>query len=182
MTTATAKATKPSAADSESGKPPQCLLSQAVEMRKEWDDNYAKEGRDSHANAVARYIELVNRNEHPREGDARDLAQTMFDMEIDADMVARDVEIIKRARRFERLHDDKDAASERYTIAASDLRALIKCCEQKVKDAEQKRGNAQGYNFQCTCANQNLVHLRRQRPLLFTEGSTLRVRLLEPIA
>ena len=94
-TTAKKPDTQPATAD-----PAQSLISQAMELRNEWDDNYADDSRNSHANAVGRYVALLSRNDDPREEDAHDLAQTMFDMEIDEEVVTRDLKIIKRARRF----------------------------------------------------------------------------------
>ena len=175
-TTAKKPDTQPATAD-----PAQSLISQAMELRNEWDANYANDTSNAHANAVGRYVELLSRNNEPQEEDAHDLAQTMFDMEIDEEVVVRDIKIIQRARRLERLHDEKDAATKAYTTAAAEARALLKRCEQEVEDAQRKRDNAHHYHSQCSCANQDLVHLRRQRPLLFTEGSNLRVRLLETI-
>ena len=175
-TTAKKPDTQPATAD-----PAQSLISQAASMRKTWDDKYADDSRNSHANAVGRYVALLSRNDDPREEDAHDLAQTMFDMEIDADMVERDIRIIKRARRFEHLHDEKIAANKAYITAGAELRALVKRCEQEVEEAQRKRNNASGHNSQCSEANSDLIHLRRQRPLLFTEGNDLRVRLLETI-
>ena len=175
-TTAKKPDTQPATAD-----PAQSLISQAMELRNEWDDNYANDSRKSHANEVGRYVALLSRNDHPREEDAHDLAQTLFDLEIDADMAERDIKIIKRARRFEHLHDEKIAANKAYITAGAELRALVKRCEQEVEEAQRKRNNASGHNSQCSEANSDLIHLRRQRPLLFTEGSDLRVRLLDQI-
>ena len=184
MTTATAKKAdvQPAIADSESAEQPQSLLSLALQKREEWIDNDANEKRDCRESAVARYVALLmNHNDEPREEDARDLAQVMYDLVIDEEVVARDIKIIRRARRFERLDDDKDAAHKASINAADEYRALVKACEEEVEEARRKRDNAQGHLSQCSCANQDLAHLRRQRPLLFTEGSDLRVRLLQTI-
>lgn len=183
MTTATATTpeTQPATADSESAEQPQSLISLALQKRKEWIDNDANEKRDCRESAVARYLELLNHDENPRDGDARDLAQVMYDMEIDEEVVIRDLKLIKRARRFERLRADLDAAHKASVTTRDEHRALIKRCEQEEVEACKKKDTAVFHHRQCVEADHDLKMLRRQRPLLFTDPEDPPVRLLETI-
>lgn len=171
---------KPFNADSLSDHP-QDLLSQAAAVRDDWTADDRREQRECEQGSVSLYLTLLQRIDNPEEGDAIQLAQVMMDLDLDAERIATDRKIIRRARRFERLHDDLETAREGKNSAMHEYRALEKRHREEERAAYIKKNNAAGHLSQCSQANHDLKMLRRNRQLLFAEGNDHRVRLVDLI-
>lgn len=183
MTTATTADTRPTEVDSEP-RPAQDLFKQASAIRNEWDANEQQDQRDSEDASIANYLDLLRRKDNPREGDARDLADCMAALDIDAERLAQDFSILQEALGFQAQRDRVDEAHEIAVAARNEHLAMQTRHREEEHDISVKNDVAFNDHKYCRAADYELVRLKRQRPLLFTkpgEGGPVRLVGTDPI-
>lgn len=185
MTTATT--TEPdnqTAAVESEDRPPQDLLSQAVGLRNEWDAGDQHDARECRDASVTKYLELLRRKDNPLEGDARDLAQCMVDLDIDPERIMQDFEMLALASELQDQRAQLDEAHQLSIATRDEFHRREKEWEIEEHELYMKKEIANVHYGRCHSANYELEKLRRQRPLLFTkpeEGGLIRLVGTDPI-
>ncbi len=169
--------TAPTAIDSEPDRSAE-VASEALSVREGWMAEDERERRESEDGSVLTYLRLIGRNSDPQENDARDLAQAMTDLDIDADRIGQDRQIIEEALLLQGRRARLDDANQLAVSTREEYRLLDKRHEAEEHEAYMKKETAYSDANQCNAAEHLLLKLKRTRPLLFTKPTEGPIRLV----
>ncbi|HUY35466.1 MAG TPA: hypothetical protein VMV69_22165 [Pirellulales bacterium] len=156
---------------------PQSVLEQAADIQKSGEASEAEDRQIWDERAWCLYLEILHRSDNPDPGDPRELAFVMSDLKISPSQAANDLKIVKHVvpALLDLISHREEAAAARAEAVAAFTEAR-RAAELAINAAGRARSSAEGRYAECAEAPLLLLKLSKERPQLFDQSKSPRLR------